>query len=257
LTQTAVLHLQGCQVDRERIQRCLSVLQTTSPSYPLLLSLDATRWQMESEGEDIWSRVVEMAGWTRARVKDIPGLDCLGDEILDEPAVAGWDPTKLLVGVTGLGLSGYEAAGWLREKRGIEPEMADPHNVLFILTPGDSRESIGSLVQSLELMAREHPAGKAKPREGKGFELMFRLLPEVVLTPREAFNREYRVVRLEEAAGEVCAETISPYPPGVLLLAPGEMIARETVEAIAELKSWGTAWQGWSDPGQKTIRVLV
>ncbi|NPV93515.1 MAG: aminotransferase class I/II-fold pyridoxal phosphate-dependent enzyme [Firmicutes bacterium] len=258
LTQTAVLHLRGGRVDRERISRCLSVLQTTSPSYPLLLSLDAARQQMETGGEAVWSRVLELSEWTRHRVKRIPGLDCLGDEIMDAPAVGGWDPTKLLVGVTGLGLSGFEAAGWLREMRGIEPELADPRNVLFMLTPGDDRGSAEYLVESLESMAREHrPADGSGNWGGEGHERIFDLLPEVVLTPREAFNREHRAVPLKNAVGEVCAETISPYPPGVPLLAPGEVITREAVEVITELKSRGTAWQGWSDQGHDRVLCVV
>lgn len=258
LTQTAVLHCQGSRIDRERLRRWLSILQTTSPSYLLMLSLDFARWQMENHGEAVWSRVLELAEGFRSRVKGIPGLQCLGEEIKQSPSVHGWDPSKLLVKVDGLGITGFEAAGWLRDRAGVQAEMADPQNVLFMLTAGDNRESVECLERALSRLAREHPpVGSVSRWGGEGYRNLFRLSPRVILTPGQAFRRGSRKLGLLEAVGEISAETICPYPPGVPLLAPGEEITREIVETIKELKAWGIGWQGQADPLLETIRIIA
>ena len=255
LTQTAVLHCQGTEVDRERLRRCLALLQTTSPSYLFLLSLDVARWQMENRGREIWSRVLDLAERLRRRINSIPGLYCLGEEIQEHPAVGGWDPSKLVVDVSGLGLTGPQAASYLSDS-GVAVEMADPQNVLLLLTPGDSAESVEFLEQALHRLAREYPPVKGKKVVGGSWEEMYQLQPRVVLTPAEAVYQKGRRVKLEEAAGEISCEFLCPYPPGVTLLAPGEEITREILETVCRFKQLGFNWQGPSDPLLNTLLVL-
>jgi arginine decarboxylase len=261
LTQTSLLHRQGTRLAADRLRRSLDILQSTSPSYILMSSLDAARWQVEEEGTARLDQTIELAEKARQAINQLKGLHCLGAEIQQNASVGDWDPTKLVIRVSELGLTGYQAQEILRTRYRIQVEMADYNNVLAMLTLGDGPESAEDLVGALRDLAAGHQEfGQAKrqqPFSRLTGTVLGDPLPEVVLTPREAFfGPSIRVIKLEAAEGEVSAETICPYPPGVPLLTPGERITRPIIEMIIELSAAGAAWQGPLDKTLTSIRVL-
>ncbi|NLO89807.1 MAG: aminotransferase class I/II-fold pyridoxal phosphate-dependent enzyme [Clostridia bacterium] len=249
LTQTGLLHLGSQRVRVEDIKRCLSLLQTTSPSYILMASLDAMCHDL-AEG-DLVKRAVEAALLLRDKVKKIPGFYCWEPEGL-------YDPTKIVLGHRDM--SGKFLGCLLREKYGIYPELEEEGFVLLMITVGDSPETVLKVVEALEDISTRF-GGEIKEKNlskkrGDAF-FFFDELPLVILTPREAFfYRRRRKIPLSLSKGEVCGEMIVPYPPGVPVLLPGERISESIVEYLLESINKGCNIQGLDRSKDPEIEIL-
>ncbi|MBC9784155.1 DegT/DnrJ/EryC1/StrS family aminotransferase [Heliobacterium chlorum] len=262
LTQAAMLHIGSGEFSPpsfavDKVRRALSVLQTTSPSYLLLASLDLARSRMEEEGQGLWEHTAERAQLLRKELNRLKGISCWGEEIKAYPGVTDWDPTRLLVVIRDWPMTGYELRRQLREKYGIEAELAGSAHILFLISPFDDDDA-----DTVLLAAFRHLAGSVERRQpgsirdGSLFKDSYRQWPQMVLTPREAFFASHRVVSLSEARDQIAAEFICPYPPGIPLVAPGEKITPEMVELIGELQQAGVHWQGSADPKLTLITVI-
>ncbi|GFN21720.1 MAG: aminotransferase class I/II-fold pyridoxal phosphate-dependent enzyme [Thermoanaerobacteraceae bacterium] len=234
-TQAAMLHLRPGMEGRE-VEQALGLLQTTSPSYLLLASLDAARFWAEARGRRDWAWAVDRALELRQGLKNL-GLPCLELEDVPSAAVAGLDVTRLVVAAAPLGMTGPELDRALRE-RGQEMELAADKYIVGILTPAQGQAAVKGLIRALEQIKKDarrasgRPAGAtpAVPKAGPW------PLPPVALTPREAFQAAHRSLPLEEAVGRVAAELVAPCPPGVALVVPGEVLTPETIERLALLR---------------------
>ncbi|MDD2283510.1 MAG: aminotransferase class I/II-fold pyridoxal phosphate-dependent enzyme, partial [Eubacteriales bacterium] len=150
-TQSAYLHCQG-EHDLDAIRDALRIVQSSSPSYLLLASLDVARYQCEQE-EGQWEMAARLVGQLRQRISQIDGVSAPGEEMLQVPGVAEYDPTRLVINVRELGITGFAAAEWLRRECGILVEMADFQNLILILGPATDREDMEKLYQALRSMA--------------------------------------------------------------------------------------------------------
>lgn len=252
LTQTSMLFRRGTRVPSHRVRRAASLLTSTSPNYLLMASLDIARLQMEQEGSGRVGRALRLAGEVRGAVNDMPGLWCFGAERTGRPGSHGLDATKLTVNVTGLGMTGTEAERILRASYGLQAELADARNVLFLLSMADTEREAGRLSSSLADFAARHRRTSAKRRE----EIAPPPLPRLLLSPREAFFAAQEAVPFREAAGRVAAETVTFYPPGVPVLTPGEEVTQELVEHIGAAAALGLTVTGPDDPTLATLRVV-
>jgi arginine/lysine/ornithine decarboxylase len=261
-SQCAMLHQKGERVRLDRLTAVLKMFLSTSPNLPMVASLDVARKQMATDGEALLSRTIELAGETRARLNEIPGLYCFGEELRGRKGVFALDPTKITVTVTGLGYTGYEASEILRRRHNIQVELADLFNVVALFTIGTTREAADRLVTAFGEMAHEHrrldmfaPSGILEQRLRRG---NFRLpaVPPMRMRPREAFLAEAEFVKFRDSVGRICAETLTPYPPGIPVIAPGEEITAEIVDYVRlELKA-GVRVQGPYDDELRVIRVV-
>lgn len=238
LTQAAMLHLRP-GLEGGEIEQALGLLQTTSPSYLLLASLDAARVRAEGRGRRDWARAVDRSLELRRELQDL-GLPLLEGRDVRSAAVADTDVTRLVLPAGPLGMTGPELARALRE-RGQEMEMAADKYVVGILTPAHRQAVVRGFLRALEEIAGEAmssgvPAGPAPGWPAVGC----RTLPPVALTPREAFQAAHYTLPLEEAVGRVAAELVAPCPPGVALVAPGEVLTPEIVERLALLRGPGS-----------------
>jgi lysine decarboxylase len=254
LTQSAILNIQGSLVDSSNTARWLSLLQTTSPSALILASIDACRRQMILDGQALLDRTIALGTMARERVNAIPGLKALGLEVLQRPGVAAFDLTKLVIDVHDAGFTGYDVEDWLRERRNIAVEMSDHRRIVALLSIADTEASVGHLLDALSVVTRELPAawspGFHPPRD------LTQLETETVLTPAEAYHSLARHVPLADAAGEITADVITPYPPGIPLVAPGERITKRIVEYLQAGLRAGMHVAGPSDPTLTTVRVV-
>ncbi|MDA8236049.1 MAG: aminotransferase class I/II-fold pyridoxal phosphate-dependent enzyme [Clostridia bacterium] len=251
LTQSSVLLLKKGLVDPKRVKAVLNLSQTTSPSYILLASIDVARKQMVQQGHAMLSQALELAHYARIGINSIDGLAVVGDDQLGQPGRYGWDPTKLIVDVRGLGLSGFEVETLLRRKYKIQVELADLYNVLFIISIGDDRVMIDYLINCMRDIAADHTL--------KNVVKLPTYLPdppEQVVSPQEAFYSDTRLVALEDAEGKICAEMIMAYPPGIPLICPGEVITQEIIDYVRVLKHEHCQLQGTEDPMMERIKVL-
>lgn len=253
LTQSSVLNVKGRRVDPKRIQTMFSMLTTTSTSYILLASLDCARRQLATKGRSLAERAIRLAEEARRRINRIPGLYCFGEDILDAEAAFALDPTKLTIHVRHLGITGYEAENWLRDRYRIEVELSDLYNVLCLVTPGDDETTVGALVEAFEEMSREFY------RTRRSRELVVRIpdIPELALPPRIAFYADTETVPFTESADRIIAEFIYIYPPGIPILLPGEVISEDNIRFILEHLDVGLPVKGPEDPTLRTVKVLV
>lgn len=253
MTQSSILNVREGLVSANRVQTILSMLTTTSTSYLLLASLDVARRRLVTEGYDLIEKTIQLANYMREKINEIEKLKCIGREILGSKATFDFDPTKLIISVKDLGITGSDAEVWLREKYNIEVEMSDLYNILCIVTPGDTQKEADLLIAALANLSDEvsHLSeSRIVP------EVLLPDIPVLALSPRDAFYSETEVVPFEESAGRVIAEFIMVYPPGIPIFIPGEIITEENLTYIQTNIEAGLPVQGPEDYDLKHLRVI-
>lgn len=253
LTQSSMIHHQGHLADAARLDAQLQMLQSSSPSSLLLVSLDAALHDMGRNGRAKWGRALELATRAREEIRAIPGITCYGDEIAGTPGIFGFDPTKLVVDVHGLWETGHAAGRWLREHARINPEFADLRRMVFSITTGDTDESVDRLVAALRGLAA---AGRPIEEESLVASAWPDEIPEMAMTPREGAAATSTLVPAADAVGRVSAEMIVPYPPGIPLLVAGELVSEEVMESMSQLIDAGCRMVGMTDPTGATLRCV-
>ncbi len=254
LTQAAMLHLgRGSRIDPAVVDRCVSLVETTSPSGLLTGSLDAARRQAFVHGAELLGETLEAVAATRAAVEEIPGLAVLDERMVGRPGVAGWDPLRLSIDVRGTGSTGYRLAKAAFYASGLDLELYSENVVVAIFGLGEPAAPAGArLVAGLRHAVGELGADGGAPDE--------KLAPpppwgELAMTPREAFLGPQEVIPFGEAAGRVAAEGLAAYPPGIPNVLPGERLTAATLDYIRESVAHGGYVRGGSDRELKTLRV--
>ncbi len=251
LTQASMLHVRGRLVDRGEVARQLGILQTTSPSYLLMASLDSATGHMEFSGKSLVDETVGLANRVREEINSLPGIRCLGTEGSGDNGVFATDPTKMYISVRGTGLTGYQAADRLLKRYGIQVELGDRFNILCMFSIGNTSEDAGKLAAALREMAAVKPRSKAAETL-LDFDTL--PVPRQILTPREAWFARKRKVLLDDAIGEVAGEMVAPYPPGIPVLCPGEKVTHDIVELIRRFKAESCLFHG---PADRTLSKLT
>lgn len=260
LTQSSWLAGRPRRIGEDAVAVALGILQTTSPSALLLASLDVARRQMALEGEAMMERALAAADEVREAVEGVAGLRNVR---FDKPF---WDETKLLFDVSPSGLTGFAAARRLREA-GLQVEMGTARHVLALATFGDTPETVAALIRGLKRLAAEAEldvrAGDGsgiRPRVD-GLESAARSLPDIPprrLRPRQAALGPSRFVPLAAATGEIAADVVCPYPPGIPVLCPGEEVSLEAVEYLQDILHSGGEVRGISgDVKTPAVRVVA
>jgi arginine decarboxylase len=252
LTQSSILNVREGLVSPKHVQTILSMLTTTSTSYILLASLDAARKRLATEGHELIENTIQLAQSIRNRVNKIDRLYCVGEEILGTKSTYDYDPTKLIISVKDLGITGYDAEKWLREVYNIEVELSDLYNLLCIITPGDTEREADILIKALEELAKQFSSYAGTIN----IEVLLPDIPSLALTPRDAFYADTEVVPIEESVGRIIAEFVMVYPPGIPIFIPGEIITEENLVYIKKNLEAGLPVQGPEDHELKTLRVI-
>ncbi|OLN34066.1 aminotransferase class I/II-fold pyridoxal phosphate-dependent enzyme [Desulfosporosinus metallidurans] len=251
LTQSAMLHVQGERVSRTRLRQGLELLQSSSPSYLFLASLeragefalDFGRWECLQE---------EIANLHRKVGED---FRILSPKDIGTYGIHTVDWSKVLINTLPLGVSAPQCVNYLREEFRIEPELWDEENILFMLGIGNTAEDVRRLTKGLEGLTHfAHSVGRTELKKKRG-NARNRIppLPQLVLSPREAFFAPKRQIPLKESLGHIVGETISPYPPGIPVVVMGEVMTHEILDAL--LASGEGRWQGWD--GFESQRIWV
>ncbi len=255
MTQASMLHVREGHVDVRRVRNVLQLLQSTSPSYVLLASLDVARRQMALHGEEMLGRTLAMAQAARTALNAIPGIACFGREICGLPGLFDMDATKLTIRFSGIGMAGFDAIDALNERFGIQSEMATLYNVLEIVTIGNTQRDLDRLVEAVGILAAEANAKGIQASDAFSNPPL-PWLPEAALSPRDAFFAPVKRIPFSESVGEICAEIISPYPPGIPILAPGELITQDHVDYLRLIHQYGAFINGPEDTKLATIKVV-
>lgn len=252
MTQSSILNVREGIVNVHRVQSVLSMLTTTSTSYLLLASLDVARKRLATVGEDLLTTTIRLANNARNKINLINGLYCPGYDLVGKEATFNFDPTKILISVKKLGITGHDVEVWLRERFNIEVEMSDLYNVLCILTPGDSEEDIQQLIHALEVLVTEFEISE----HNTNLNVEIPTIPNLAVSPRDAFYSETESVPLEDSVGRIIAEFVMVYPPGIPIFLPGEEITLENLVYIKKNIEAGLPVQGPEDEELLTLKVL-
>ncbi len=252
LTQSAFLLIgKSAEVSTGRVRSVINLTQTTSASYLLLSSLDLTRRRLALNGRDMCRRMAESAEYAREEINKIGGYYAYSSEICEGDACFAFDRTKLSVYTRDIGLAGIEVYDILRDSYDIQIEFGDIGNILAIITAGDQWKDIERLVSALSEIKRRFGRDKAG---SVGSEY---ISPVVKVSPHDAFYSGQETVPISESSGRVSGEFVMCYPPGIPIVAPGELITPEIVEHIAYCKEKGCFMTGTEDLHIENIKVIA
>ncbi len=253
LTQSAMLHVNGSLIDRDRVTRSLQLLQSTSPSYLLLAALDAARHQMALHGSDLMSATIELAQTARTRIGLIDGLKVV-ELTTPTPGAKYLDLTRLTVDVTGLNLTGFAADEILSTELGIVAELPSIRHLTFIISLGNSQADIDRLVSAFSDLATNY--AQSVPLNLPSIEIDHQIFTELAVTPRQANQSHQISVPVDRAIGRISAESICPYPPGIPILISGEVITADAIDYLQQVLRLGGEVVGCSDPALEHIKIL-
>ena len=249
LTQSSLL-LIGKDINPGHVRQIINLTQTTSASYLLMSSLDISRRNLALRGKEVFSKVTQMADYTREEVNAVGGYYAFGRELINGNSIFDFDPTKLSIHTRDIGLAGIEVYDLLRDEYDIQIEFGDIGNILAIISVGDRNLAIERLISSLSEIKRLHSKDKAGMFDHEYIN------PEVVLTPQEAFYSPKISVPMNESNEKICAEFVMCYPPGIPILAPGERITKEILDYIDYAKEKGCFLTGTEDAKIENINIV-
>ena len=250
LTQSSFL-LCGPSMNAEHVRQIINLTQTTSGSYLLMVSLDISRKNLALHGKEIFRKVVDLTTYAREEINQIGDYYAYGGELINGDTVYDFDTTKLAVNTLDVGLAGIEVYDILRDYYDIQTEFGDLGNLLAYVSVGDRERDLERLVAALADIRRRYKRDKATLMRQEYIS------PQVVAGPQEAFYADKKAMPLEESVGRICAEFVMCYPPGIPILAPGEMITDDVVQYILYAKEKGCSMQGTEDPAVEHLMVLA
>ena len=249
LTQSSLLLL-GENVNTRYVEQIINLTQTTSASYLLLSSLDISRRNLALRGRESFEKVAKMAEYAREEINSIGGYYAYGKDLVNGGSIFDFDVTKLSVYTRDIGLTGIEVYDLLRDEYDIQIEFGDIGNILAYISIGDRIQDIERLVGALEDIKRLYSKPVSLQHNAEY------ITPIVAATPQKAFYAEKELVPIRETAGRICGEFVMCYPPGIPILAPGEMITREIIDYTLFAKEKGCSMQGPEDGSLERLNVL-
>ncbi|MGE7874615.1 aminotransferase class I/II-fold pyridoxal phosphate-dependent enzyme [Bacillus paramycoides] len=230
MTMGSYLHINSRLVNEEKVSAYLSMLQSSSPSYPIMASLDIARFTIAGIKEKGYDEIVEFLRRFKEGLRSIPQIATLQYPLQDE--------LKVTV-QTRCQLSGYELQS-VFEKAGIYTEMADPYNVLFIL-PLQVNEEYMKEIEILRVALQQY---KVKDKTASIRYTYKGEISPLPYTYKQLERYKTKLVSIEESVDMIAAEMVIPYPPGIPLIMYGERITKEHTEQIAHLEKTGARFQG-------------
>lgn len=249
LTQSSLL-LVNHTVSWEYVSQIINLTQTTSASYLLLSSLDISRRNLALRGEESFNKVKNMAEYARAEINEIGGYYAYGKELVNGSSIYDFDVTKLSIYTRGIGLAGIEVYDLLRDEYDIQIEFGDISNILAYISIGDRIQDIERLAGALQDIKRLYA------KDPKDLLAAEYISPVVSVSPQKAFYSKKKPMKIEQTEGQICSEFVMCYPPGIPILAPGEIITNQIIEYINYAKEKGCSMQGTEDPYVEYLNVI-
>jgi arginine decarboxylase len=248
-SQASLIVARTGRLDPHRLDRAFDAGNTTSPAGAILASIDGARALLAARGADLLDPLLAVVAGARERLRTVPGVVVPGPA--DFPA-GRFDPAKLVVVLAGSGASGIEIERDLL-RAGVPVEMADQDTVVPIVTLADTAASVGRLVDALCAAVPRHAGAPRAPAVAP----QWTVAAGAALAPREAFFADHETVPASAAVGRICAEVVAPYPPGVPVLVPGEIVTAGVLAALHAVRDAGTRIAYAADPTLHTLQVVA
>src|SRR4051794_34862361 len=258
LGQTSVLSVGSDRIDTERLQLCFELEESTSTSALLLSSIDGARAQFVREGTQLLDRAIRSAHLLREMLAaSVPELRVVTvEELAARPGVTAVAPTHVMIETAPVGLTGFQADDWLRDERHIDVELVDHRRIMPLITFAHGEEDIERLVVALRDLVDEEGEPGAEP-DIAPLPSRAELRTEQAILPREAFFADTELVKPGDAPGRISAELVTPYPPGIPAIAPGEVYSAAIVEYLEEVAAAGGFMEGAADQSLSELRVVA
>jgi lysine decarboxylase len=255
LEQGSVFHLRGGLVPPALLGMRADLLGTTSPSVLIFAGLDGWRRQMALHGKELMGSALSLADGVRAAIEEIDGMHVDDRDDFCGPGLADdFDPLPGVIDLDGLGITGFQAADWLREHRGVDAHLVDHRRIGMQITHGDDRETTGELLSALRDLGRAARSLPRAPRVDVPSPGELRMAQ--ALLPRDAFFGPAEDVPVDRAAGRIAAEMVTPYPPGIPAVLPGERLTGPVLRYLRTGLAAGMHLPDPSNPGLDTVRVV-
>lgn len=260
-TQTAILHVKGKLVDQDRVSRYLSMFQTSSPSYLFMAGMERCIRYMDGDGRNEMIRYEKRLERFMERMEGLQVLEVLDREICGKyRTVAGWDPSKIVVStMRAEDFHGEELAETLRRKYHLEMEMTAPEYVIAMTSLMDTEEGferLGTALLEIDgVLRRRMESGRKEKAASETPEGLESKLSHPVrrMLICEAMDADTERTAFQDTVGKVSAEFVYLYPPGIPIIAPGEVFTDAIVEKIMAYKAAGLLVQGPADPDADVI----
>jgi lysine decarboxylase len=228
---------------------------TTSPNVLLYAAIDGWRRQMVEHGHELLGAALDLVRQVRDEIELIPDVEVLDDELLGAQASHDLDRMQVLIDVFATGTSGYQAGDWLRANAHIDMGMTDHRRILATLSMADDKETLGRLTDALRAWRTAADDFEPPPRIALPSPADLEL--ETVELPRDAFFGRVEEIPTGSAGGRIAAEQITPYPPGISAVVPGERLNDAVLDYLRSGVDAGMNLPDAADPSLKTIRVLA
>ena len=249
LTQSSFL-LTGEGVNADYVRQIINLTQTTSGSYLLMSSLDLSRRNLAINGKEIFGKIKSMVNYARSEINEIGDYYAYSSELVNGDSVFAFDETKLSIHTLNTGLAGIEVYDILRDDYDIQTEFGDMGNLLAYISVGDREKDIERLISALSEIRRRFK------RDKTGMLDTEYISPKVIETPQKAFYADKEQIPIAQSANRVCSEFVMCYPPGIPILAPGELITPQIIEYISYAKEKGCTLLGTDDINTNLVNVL-
>lgn len=254
LTQSSVLHIKKHGVREDALLRVsgnLRLVQSTSPSYLLMISLDCARYELALHGREMYQKAAALAAYARAKINEIDGFECL--EGIQTDAL---DSTRLVISARKLNISGFALDEMLFTQYHVNMELSDSRNVLAIVTYANEKEELDKLINACFDISEKCRQQKNDTNVIKK-QPDFPTLPEQCLTPRQAYFAKKKKIAWKEAVGTISGQMIVPYPPGIPVIYPGERISHEAWKYIEYFRQRGRHIHGADKDGKlEEIQII-
>ena len=248
LTQSSILLSNG-NLSKAHVTNIINLTRTTSASYLLLSSLDIARRYLATEGKSVLNANLKEACLTREAINKIGGYYAFGKDCIDGDTIYDFDSSKLSINTLGIGLAGIEVHSLLRDQYGIQLEFGDTANILALSTLGDRSEDYAKLVAALTDIK-----SKYGNETSRAFSYEY-ITPTPIISPRDAFYAPKMSKHILDCEGEICGDAVMCYPPGIPILAPGELITPQIIDHIVYATQKGCTVTGITE--SKEISILL
>jgi len=246
LTQASALLVKTDRLDINRVKKAVNILQSTSASYILMGSLDGARHNLVKNGATQLGKALTLSKKAQQELSKITGISVVSEENF-------YDPTKLIINVSGLSITGFQVYELLRCEYDIQPELCETNHILAIISLGDCEKWINRLVQAVAEIAKKYASNIQK-------ENFLEQHPEqdtiVDMSPRDSYFSSKELVLLQAAIDRISGESILAYPPGIPIISPGELITAEVIHTLQDLKAKNAFIVDNTDPDLEKILVV-
>lgn len=251
-TQASMMHINGNRVDKNRILSMLRFVESSSPSYLLMSSLELAIDIYDKHGKELMRELLENINNFTLNINNKFNLE--KENIIIKN---GMDKTKIFISLRNLGITGYELDDLLRQEYKIQAELSNYYGTLFICTIGNEKDDFDKLEKAIEDIFEKY-SNRNQDNYIKQLENLNypEEIPTKVISPRDAFYSSKKTVKIEEGIGKVSGEYIIPYPPGISLVSPGEIITQEIITYIQQGVKNGMIVNGIKDSNLKYIDII-